>query len=117
MIVAAPVSALLADLLMRIGSEFAGLADEVEQLQHSLSPMLRAAGVDPAVLEHAQVLDRVQQYARQLAEVVMRTALQAPHDCPVTLHPVLEGVSLSALSQKLSGRVLDEAVRGEVELL
>ena len=107
----------LSDLLSQIGSEFSILAEELEQLQDSISDLLLAATADHAVLEQAQSLDRVQQHAAQLAKVMLRAAVQIPSDQEVKMNAVLDGVSLSALARRLSGLNCERAVSGEIELL
>ena len=106
----------MSDLLCQIGAEFGLLAEELQRLQDSMSGLLQGAAVDHEVLEGAQALDRVHQHAVELAKVVMRAAAQASPSETLRLDEVLDGVSLSALAHRLSGRSSERVVSGEMEL-
>lgn len=104
------------ELLTQLGREFDDLSEEIEQLQETISELLKTATIHPKVLEQAQALDHVFQHMAQLGAIMGRVAQQSSPDWTLSTRPILDKVSLAALASRLSGAAHEETASGELEM-
>ena len=90
-----------------MGDALAGAADELrrmsamgERLQDALSPLLLAS---PEVMAEAQALDRIVQYAHDLAAFVERCGQACAPDWRVDIAAATDDLKLSELVGRLGG--------------
>ncbi|MGY6632936.1 MAG: hypothetical protein ACXIU8_04250 [Alkalilacustris sp.] len=104
---ARPDAVRLSTLTARLGAEMDALAELAASLDSQIGALLEGGGPlrDPRV--GVQDLDRLRQWATDLATVQRRLADRVPHDLTLPVDPLVSRLQLGALAQRLRSGACD----------
>jgi len=100
-----------------IARELRVLAEDMEELQTTLSDLFRGVTPGDDLVVRAQALDRAFQSLNQLSQALEGVASVSDPSWTVPLGPILQPISLRALALRLAGQTPIDTHSCDLELL